>query len=643
VRETFEDDDYLKRWVSPVTGDFVREDGRLVSRCEHGGILIFKQRVAAGVAVEFDGEMLDPERPGDLSVMWTEEDLLAGGPHVPASSYTLQIGAFANLHAGIYLDYGTCLSGRSLTIEARKKYRIRAEIEEQTLRLLLDGELVAEYENLFPVRSGYLALYAYYPGKAFSNIAIYERGLPERVSPTAVGDAFFARGERAQAALEYSRVEQLLPRSKVAEEARYKRGLCRMAEGDPAGAADAWRGLEDEHWRARAALHAIDEAFHGRRHHDVISELRRLLAEAPRLRHAVIDRWTEYVNRLCGWDAAAIDGYVELRDEAFGDHGGSAATAAAAELARGRFRTVLERFPEQHLHVVEAHNLLGEFEAVVEGYVKAPWLRDMALVRLGRFDAPELTSDSYSLIALLRGDIEGSLRADDRTEALLAAGEFEKALENAADPEDIAAALRGLGRHEEALARGDARSLAFADADESALARPLRLRERLYLTQHLALRALIRGESDAYIRHRDAAAALPCGAIWPDVWLPRFVLFPLADELGGAAGAFTRVAEGVVRERASHCYGKLHALVRYVVGSMSDDEFLAQPCRLYADARLVFARALRADFLRDAAGARHAYAAFLARPPAERLLDVPLGDPLVDRWAAFRLGALGDG
>lgn len=213
----------------------------------------------------------------------------------------------------------------------------------------------------------------------------------------------------------------------------------------------------------------------------------------------------------------------------------------------------------------------------------------------------------------------------------------------AREPEDTAAALRGLGRSGEALARGDARSLALAGADETALARPLRLRERLYLLHHLALRSLGRGDLAAYARHRDSAAELSCGAIWPDVWLPRFVLFPLVDELGGSRGTFGKVAEETIRERATHYFGKLDHLVRYVLGSASDEEFLSQPCRLYVEARLAFARALRADLSGDTGQARRAYAAFLARPATERLLDSPLGDPLVDRFATYRHDALRGG
>jgi tRNA A-37 threonylcarbamoyl transferase component Bud32 len=639
VREHFLDDGYLERWVSVVPGDFVREEGRLVTQCTQGGLLIHKQRLTAGVAVEFDGEILDGARPGDLSVLWTEDDLLEGAPHWPenGAAFTLQIGAFANLLAGIYRGFDTCLSGRSLSIETGRKYRIRAEINEQSLRVLLDGELIAEYENLFPIRSGYLALYSYYPGKTFSNLEIYERGLPERVIPTAVGDAFFAQASYEQARLHYSRVEELLPHTPVAQEARYKRGLCLRVAGEAMAAEQVWEGLDDTTWRARAALHGIDAAFEAGRHADVVAEIRRLLRSVPELKNALLNRFTEYVNRLCTSDADALTGYIELRNSAFPDDAASAATAASAEIARGNFEYVLERFPEQHIQVVHALNLIGNFEAVVDRYACAPWLRDMALIRLGQFDAPELSPAMRGFVQLLRGNPEACLAFGQRAEALLVLGRFEEVLAHEySEPEEIAAALRGLGRQQEALERRDVRSLSLSDVDEGALA-GLRLRERLYLTEHFALKWLMRGDLHAYRRHRDAVGTLPCAAIWPDVWVAPHVLFPLADELAGQQGALERSLRRAIAERRTHWFGKLYYLASYLLGELSDAEYLNQPCRLYMKARHLFAQALRAELARDHASARRAYEAYRALPSLERHLDSPLGNPLVDRWVEFRL------
>jgi hypothetical protein len=197
--ETFATDNYLSRWVEGTPGDFRREPGRIVSQGSARCLLYYRQRLATGVALEFDGEILAGAPPGDLSVVWTDDDVLDtdSGISKPKTVWSLQTGAYNNLMIGIYRDWSQCVAGRPLSLRLGTKYHIRAEISEHSLRLFIDGELVAEYEDPFPLASGYLALFRYGPGKVFSNVKLYERGLPERLAPTAIGDAFFAIGDFA--------------------------------------------------------------------------------------------------------------------------------------------------------------------------------------------------------------------------------------------------------------------------------------------------------------------------------------------------------------------------------------------------------------------------------------------------------------
>jgi hypothetical protein len=639
VVETFRDDSYLERWVSTQTDDFVREGERLVSQCQAGALLIYRQRLAAGLAVEFDGEILEGCRPGDISVLWTDEDLLDGGPHMPTrgTTWTLQIGAFANLLAGIYRNFEQCVAGRSFSITAGRKYRVRAEIAEHKLRLLLDGELVAEHEDLFPLSSGYLALYAYYPGKAFGNVNLYERGFPERVSPTAIGDAFFACKEFQQAARQYLRVEQVLPYTALAEEARYKRGVALVSEGDTARAEEVWSGLRDAVWRARATLHLVDADFTAGRHEHVVAELERLLAMFSTLRAAIIGRWIDYVMRLCASDVFALEPYVQLRERVFPDHSESAAAAASAEVARGNYRDVVERFPEQHVQFVEACNLLGDFELVASRYTDAPWLVSMALLRLNRAQDSRVTPALRGLQLLLQGDLAGAL-LHGSVEAQLLTGNYERALE---DPylywENRAAALRGLDRDQEAADMGDARALAELDVGEEALARGHRLQERLYLLHHLAFRALFAGDENTYRRFREQALTLPFGALWSDVWIHRFFLMPLVDEWAGDRGAVERSLRQCLQKPGAYPYDNLPYLARLVLGEISEAEFRAQPCQLYITGRLCFGAALRAEFVGDRELSSRCYARYLSLPLLERGTDSTRGDPLTLRWAEFRL------
>ncbi|HEV8247226.1 MAG TPA: serine/threonine-protein kinase, partial [Polyangiaceae bacterium] len=177
VVENFADESFRERWVA-IEGDdaWAIDEGRLVSRAQRAAVLFYKKRLSAGVALEFEGEMLPGADPGDLSVVWVDGDVVRDGrAYFPPDGvrWSLQVGAYANLMVGIYRDLGKCVSGRGFSLEVGRKYRIRAEIGEHTLRISIDGEVMAEYEDLFRIPAGYVGLYAFYPGKAFADVRIY--------------------------------------------------------------------------------------------------------------------------------------------------------------------------------------------------------------------------------------------------------------------------------------------------------------------------------------------------------------------------------------------------------------------------------------------------------------------------------------
>jgi tetratricopeptide (TPR) repeat protein len=600
-------------------------------------LLVYKQRLAAGVALEFDGQILPGERPGDLSVVWTEDDVLEPAPHWPThGTTTLQVGAFDNLTAGIYQDFWQCLQGRSLSIEPGKTCQIRAEVDEQAFRLFLNGKLIAEYEQLFSTPSGYIGIYSYAPGKAFSNIKLFERAVPERISPTAIGDAFFAEEKYATAAAHYARVEQRLPDTELAEEARFKRGLCWLRDGDHSLAHDLWGELRDDAWRARAALHGVDVEFQARRHRSVVAELGALLDHTPVARALVIDRWVQYVNSLCASDVTPLGDYADLRERHFPDDPRSAGAAALLELGRGNFRRVVESFPDQHPPRFEALCALGEFTQAAECYCAIPWMYEMAQVHLNQFDNARQRS-FRALAHALRGEMDAALAIGECAEAMLHARQYEEVLQfRFSRASDRAAVLRAQDRVAEAAEHGDARALCQLDVGSEALALPLVLEERFYLQQHLVLRSFQRGEWLEYHRHLAAAMATPCAAFWRDVWIPRHFLFPILERDRGDTKACQRSARRVIDELSGHWHGKAFHLARFVLGEVGLDEFEAQPVRMFMRGRSILARALRAEYSGDSAAAAHCYREYLSLPAQDRFSDSPLRDPLIERWAAFR-------
>jgi hypothetical protein len=639
VTETLDDQTYLERWVTFPEGAFERRGDRLVSSGAAGCLLLYKQRLAAGVALEFDGEILAGERPGDLSVFWTEDDVLEPEPHWPLrGTISLQVGAYDNLAAGIYRDFAYCLQGRSLSIEVGRTYLIRAEVDEQAFRLYLDGKLLAEYDQLFSTPSGYVGIYSYAPGKAISNIRVYERAVPERISPNAVGDAFYTRGEYAAAAAQYARVEQRLPETELAEEARFKRGLCCLRDGHQSLAENLWGELRAASWRARAALHLVDLEFQAGRHPHVVAELDRLIRLVPGERALVVDRWVQYVHSLCTRDIVALDGYRELRERHFPDDPGSAAAAADLELARGSFGIVVARYPEQHRQYFEALCALGEFARAAESYRGVPWMSEMAHIYLNEFELVQHRA-TRALAHALRGELETALAIGDCVEALLPMGRYDEVLQHRYTRScDYAAALRGRGRIEEAAQRGDGPALCLLDAGPEALTLPLVLDERLYVLHHLALQSAIRGDFGEYRRYATAASEMPLAANTEDLWLARHFLLPILDRELGDEGAVERSARRVVADFPLHWRAKGLHLARFVLGETSLADFEAQPVRLFMRARSLLARALRAEYSGDRAAAAACYREYLNLPERERFSDSSRRDPLVDRWAAFRAG-----
>jgi serine/threonine protein kinase len=636
LTELLGDDSYRERWISIPEGAFEREDERLVSKSTAACLLLYKHRVGTGVALEFDGEILPGERPGDLSVVWTEDEVFEPVPHFPAHAVSLQVGAFDNLVAGIYRDFWQCLQGRSLSIEAGRTYQIRAEIDEQALRLFLDGKLIAEYDQLFSTPSGHIGIYSYAPGKAFSNIRLFERAVPERISPTAIGDAFYTKEDYVSAAAQYARVEQRLPGTELAEEARFKRGLCWLRDGQLSLAKELWSALRAETWRARATLHLVDLEFQARRHEQVVDQLGELLAHTASARALVIDRWVQYVNSLGGTDSTPLGRYAELRQRHFPDDPGSAGAAAILELGRGNFRLVVDQFPEQHPTRFEALCALGEFAEARDRYRSIPWMYELAQIYLNQFDSVQ--QEAFVAVShALRGEMEAALALADCVEALLPAQRYDQVLRYRFSRASArAAALRGMGRIAEAAERGDARALCLLDAGAEALGAPLVLEERLYLQHDLALRSYQRGEWLEYERLSAAAAASPCAAFWGDVWLPRHFLFPILDRERGDTGACERAARHVIEAFSQHWNAKAAYLARFVLGEIELAQFEAQPVKMFMRGRSILARALRAEYVSDAPSAAKYYREYLSLPVRDRFSDSPLGDPLVERWAAHR-------
>jgi eukaryotic-like serine/threonine-protein kinase len=356
VVETFTDD-WQTRWCPVDPDQFEVEGGGLISRSERDARAFYRRRLTAPVAVEFEGQILPGAKAGDLSVIWTETDVFVGGEidaALKGRTYTLQVGAYANIRAGIFgsasigfHQKSIALSARPFVLEPGRTYSIRAEIDERVLRLFVDGQLVCEHEDLFPLRSGYVGLYAFYAGKSFRNVRICTKGMPERVSPIVVGDEFYKCDDFEKALLQYRRVADAHAGELLAEEAAYKQGLCMYRLGRRTDAHLCWSALTDPTYRAYAAVHSMDDAFEAGDHTSGAAQFRHLHANTAALRPILRSNWSAYVRGAS--DIAALQTLIALRDEVFpGDAVTSDAAANALERS-GRWQDVLDGYPTERL------------------------------------------------------------------------------------------------------------------------------------------------------------------------------------------------------------------------------------------------------------------------------------------------------
>ena len=223
---------FAKEWI-PVQGNWGYVKGKIIALPGKGNsfILFLKNKVRGNIAMEFDAEIPDKRDlapSADLSV------ILDGSiEHPKKVGYFMQLGGIDNTSA-IIQKRGGFISTIKFSLQAGRKYRVRVEKVNETLKLYCDGALLLSVRDIFYLQSGRIGLYTFGKGKVFSNMKIYKRGVPELVPPTIEGDAFYRESRAAVKQSEkikflelarkaYSKVYESHPRSKLGAKALLKR------------------------------------------------------------------------------------------------------------------------------------------------------------------------------------------------------------------------------------------------------------------------------------------------------------------------------------------------------------------------------------------------------------------------------------
>ncbi|HYE06982.1 MAG TPA: protein kinase [Planctomycetota bacterium] len=669
VAEDFADDGWSGRWRL-LDGGFERRGDALVSTGADASILVLDRRLSGSAAIEFTGEMSVGERHGDLSVVWADDIPQGAGALDMDRWCLLQIGAFENSYATILTPPKLTSVGTSpLRIDAGRRYRIRAEIDGRHLRLLLDGAVICEHRDVFPATSGFIGLYAFFPGKVFRDVRVWSKAPPSRISPNAIGDHLYQSGERTSAAEQYARVAAAHPDEPIAQEALYKEGLCRLLGGDVAAAGAAWSRIADPGWSALAQCNQLDIDVDAGDYAAARERLERLYAHDDHdLRMTLRAQWCRYAQRLTvlrlGDELAR---WVDLQARLFPDDQTVAQAAGSALVVLGRAEEALRRYGHSRMVATEALMALGRPDDALAGLPPRHHWTEEPMLASGRFEEAWTAFGSVNaaielglwpeIVARGLGD---PARVTSTHLALAERGELDRALallEAAARDvrhaytdrfidlhvrrDDIDAALEATPPPRW-LAATEALLLAGRDDEAVALTA-----DRVGELKLIALAGKLIGARRA---GDDAAAAVALAAVrelpidhsWKrGAWLVRDVLMPfLVSPEAPATPALRAGFADLARAGARRNAGAPAFAARYLLGEIDDDAFLAQPTRAWTRSWLGFLRGVKGEVDGDAGAARRAYGDWLALPAWRRSMHYRGRSACVELFARWRVAAL---
>lgn len=642
--------EWTRRW-KVLEGSFVAADGAFRSTGERDSVMMLTQRFAGPVVLEFTGTIAPDARPGDLSIVWTNQDILQADAQAFGSGdwSILQVGGLDNWCASI-VDPRTNVrpAVRPFRLAPGRAYRIRAQVDEVGLKLHVDGELLCEQRDLNPRGAGFVGLYACFPDKAFSDIQVYDRDPEERSSGLARGDALERHGHHLDAAEEYARFHEAHPTASVAVEARYNHGASLWRAGLTSEARQVWSGLAEGIWSDRAQCHVMEDAFAKREDVAVTGSFRELYARRSGLRWELRGLWVRFItDARVQQDQALLLAYLALRDDLFPDDATIRTVAASTLLQCDRFDEVIEAYSD----TLETHQALcavGRYEEALARYPH--WLGDANCRKaLGRFDELEGPFAEQSRVWSGHHEslLDGGQWALARLYGLVCAGRLQQAIAEHPRVHERAMVFRLLGRWDEALAAAgtDSREIAATwiasgRAQVSVERTPRTLPGyRHWAMCALAVDAFRRGdvaEARAWFLRSDERVF---DHRWAHAWMARFIIRPFIEDDSPDRSRFRRALADSRARRMMYAQ-RLWYAASFVLGDLDEAAFMAQPCAGDARAILPLCAGIRAELAGETAAAIRRYASYLAVEPWLRGVEGPDRDPVVEGFAEARLVAL---
>ena len=647
VEEHFDNDAWKARWGA--RGRWEQRDGRVTSAGIWDNALIFKRRLTPPVAIEYTASFPDREHAGDLSVWWCEDNPFKLRPNQDiddAKAWYVQAGSSANSWCTIWQTPARTRSQvNSLVLQPGRSYRFRVEIASDRLAMWIDGDLVLEHREIFPIGSGHLALYTWDPGKSFDEVRIFSRPVPELVSPLVVGDEALRAGRFDDAMEAYGHVADSHRGRKLGDEAVWLRGLTLHRQGKPALAREEWKTLPDGPLRQRADCLHLDDLVAQGEIANAADHFTRLWRAHPEVHGLLRQRWLVCGQRLHQQrNHPAMESWLVLREATFPEDHASRLLAAEMLSILGRWEEIIRRFPDERRAVAWALLKLGRNQEVLQADWTMPIERQRAMLNQGDLEGalrlPGIDPGTQTAILCKLGRPEEAAKIGPYP-AQVYLGGLDAVLAEDGFGQLANEALIGAGRLAEAAGKGVAGSPRSGGnrIAQRLLGRLAELESRGWkLPLERMLEHLAAGRIDQ-ARELRPTIELGASALDASPWFARFAGLPLVDLALGDAAALRRGLE--LGARQTDGWGGRVALVcAAALDPAREPALAAMPWRTEVEAWQCLARALRGELAGDRAAALAAWRSFAALKPQQRLLEGHLPSVEAEAIAAWRLAEL---
>lgn len=384
-RERFADG-WQQHWIPAGFSPGQAAGGAVDSVIEGEGTLILKREWPPRSAIEFTGQIAAGATEGDISVLWLEGAAAADGRWQECrSGWSFQFGAWDNTSSVLEAIGRGVIACDPLVVTPGRRHRIRAEVDGDRRRLLVDDRTVFDHHDSFSAGSGRWMIYTWGPGKVISDVAVYLRGSAEVVSAMDIPDALRRQGLAREAAAEYRLIAESQAGSRLADRASYKEGITWSELGEWERAGAAWRSIGDAGLAEEAAVLALQPLIKQDPERLLAEIARRWPAATPAGREALIRLWIAarqiFESPRGAFTEGLVERYFDLRRQLFPDAGHADPATMQVGRRTGRMRLALDLMLNRTLRA-QLLERLGELERMRAEAM--PALRQQLDLRLAR-------------------------------------------------------------------------------------------------------------------------------------------------------------------------------------------------------------------------------------------------------------------